>query len=334
MFAFGRNLGNNFSFGDFFMRFYLKIFAFLFIFSSFVCAQDQTRPQKIEDLKKLTSELEQIQNQIQKIEAQRDEIAVELLGATEADRETAERIGAKAVRLFPDGLMDKLFYAPDEVGFSVYSFTEVAEYYFAPRLEYKNNALEFVKEERKNIGLIANIGDAAIETVNDQSREVITLAKYQPPLELKDIKSEYVSDKLTFGNKAAIAVGKTYLARVIRYGDGDAIFALKVYRQDTDESIILFVKKIKTFDAPQLKNDNSINQDTKPNKENPAVSYETAQKVQSAMFQKGFNDVTVDGSTSPMTLRGTIPKGKLAEAVQTAQENNGGKPVKNEMTEK
>jgi hypothetical protein len=57
-------------------------------------------------------------------------------------------------------------------------------------------------------------------------------------------------------------------------------------------------------------------------------------KIESALKAKGFNDVTVDTSTTPATLRGSVPKGKLAEVVQAAQEANGGKPVKNEVQEK
>ena len=57
-------------------------------------------------------------------------------------------------------------------------------------------------------------------------------------------------------------------------------------------------------------------------------------KIEAALAAKGFKDVTVDTTTTPATLRGTVAKGKLAEAVQTAQESNGGKPVKNEVQEK
>lgn len=57
-------------------------------------------------------------------------------------------------------------------------------------------------------------------------------------------------------------------------------------------------------------------------------------KIEAALKAKGFNDITVDVSTSPATLRGSYPKDKLAEVVQTAQEANGGKPVKNEATPK
>ena len=57
-------------------------------------------------------------------------------------------------------------------------------------------------------------------------------------------------------------------------------------------------------------------------------------KIEGALKAKGFTDVTVDTSTTPATLRGTVAKGKLGEVVQVAQEANGGKPVKNDVSEK
>ncbi len=57
-------------------------------------------------------------------------------------------------------------------------------------------------------------------------------------------------------------------------------------------------------------------------------------KIEAALKGKGFADVTVDTATTPATLRGTVAKGKLGEVMATAMEANGGKPVKNEVTEK
>ncbi len=57
-------------------------------------------------------------------------------------------------------------------------------------------------------------------------------------------------------------------------------------------------------------------------------------KIEGALKAKGFTDVTVDTATTPATLRGTVAKGKLGEVVQVAQEANGGKPVKNDVSEK
>lgn len=57
-------------------------------------------------------------------------------------------------------------------------------------------------------------------------------------------------------------------------------------------------------------------------------------KIEAALKAKGFNDVTVDVSTTPASLRGSYPKDKMAEVMQTAQEANGGKPVQNQATGK
>lgn len=54
--------------------------------------------------------------------------------------------------------------------------------------------------------------------------------------------------------------------------------------------------------------------------------------IEDALKAKGYNKVTVDTSTTPATLRGTYPKDKLADVMQTAQTANGGKPVQNQAT--
>ena len=56
--------------------------------------------------------------------------------------------------------------------------------------------------------------------------------------------------------------------------------------------------------------------------------------IEKDLKAKGFNDVTIDTTTTPMTLRGSVAKGKLGEVMQVAMAANGGKPVKNEVTEK
>lgn len=57
-------------------------------------------------------------------------------------------------------------------------------------------------------------------------------------------------------------------------------------------------------------------------------------KIEAALKAKGFKDVTVDTSTPKVTIRGTVPKGKLAEVMATVVEANGGKPVDNQVAEK
>lgn len=57
-------------------------------------------------------------------------------------------------------------------------------------------------------------------------------------------------------------------------------------------------------------------------------------KIEDALKKKGFTDITVDTSTTPMSLRGSVDKAKLAEVMATAMEANGGKPVGNQLNVK
>lgn len=57
-------------------------------------------------------------------------------------------------------------------------------------------------------------------------------------------------------------------------------------------------------------------------------------KIEAALKAKGFTEVTVDMTTTPATLRGSYPKDRLPELMQTAMEANGGKPVQNQATGK
>jgi len=67
----------------------------------------------------------------------------------------------------------------------------------------------------------------------------------------------------------------------------------------------------------------------------PAAMADPATKktIEDALEKKGITGVTVDAMSTGVTLRGTVAKGKMAEAVQVAQEA-GRKPVKSELTEK
>ena len=80
-------------------------------------------------------------------------------------------------------------------------------------------------------------------------------------------------------------------------------------------------------------NSNVRNTATAPTMAPPARDTAVESVVKEAMTKKGITDVTVEASTTGITLRGSVPKGKMAEAVQAAQEA-GKKPVKNELTEK
>jgi len=65
----------------------------------------------------------------------------------------------------------------------------------------------------------------------------------------------------------------------------------------------------------------------------PMTDSATKATVESALAKAGITGVTVDATTTGVTLRGTVAKDKMGEAVRVAQES-GKKAVKNELTEK
>src|SRR6185369_9442254 len=223
------------------MQTLIKVVIVIFLFSLCIFGQQLSRSQKIGELRKLKIKIEQ--NPTDRMKKQYEKYFWELTYISEEDNEEAKRIGAKAIRLFPDGILDVPVDFPEgENWTSVYTFDEIAGEYYSPSIEYKNGSLEIVDVfAQNNFGFIASIGGTLLETINEKSPEFIALAKYEPPTEIKNIKGEYESDGLTFRNKASVTAGNTYLLRAIRYSGGDGIFAIKVYRKDSDGSIVIFV---------------------------------------------------------------------------------------------
>lgn len=65
----------------------------------------------------------------------------------------------------------------------------------------------------------------------------------------------------------------------------------------------------------------------------PAMDSATKATVESALKTAGITGVTVEATTAEITLRGSVAKGKLAEAVRIANEKGGGKKVSNQLSE-
>jgi osmotically-inducible protein OsmY len=66
----------------------------------------------------------------------------------------------------------------------------------------------------------------------------------------------------------------------------------------------------------------------------PAADTATQKIVEDALKKGGLNDVTVSATTTEVTLRGTVAKGKLGEAVRIATDASKGKRVINQVSEK
>lgn len=65
----------------------------------------------------------------------------------------------------------------------------------------------------------------------------------------------------------------------------------------------------------------------------PATDMTAKTAVEAAMKKAGLNDVTVEATTTEITIRGTVPKGKMGQVNQIAQET-GKRKVDNQVVEK
>jgi hypothetical protein len=59
----------------------------------------------------------------------------------------------------------------------------------------------------------------------------------------------------------------------------------------------------------------------------------TKAKIEDALKKAGFENITVDATTNPMAIRGSVAKDKMAEIIFVAQQA-AGKDLKNELVEK
>ncbi len=67
----------------------------------------------------------------------------------------------------------------------------------------------------------------------------------------------------------------------------------------------------------------------------PLSAADSAEKtrIEEALKKAGFGNVTVDTATIPFTIRGTVPRDKVAEVIMTAR-NAAGKDLNNKIIEK
>jgi hypothetical protein len=290
---------------------FLVLFAVLF---SAVSAQ--TREQAISEINNLRQKVISL-----------EKIA---LSPDKADFEAALKENAQVFRLMPREKYDKDVFTIRGGG-AYYSFTRKAhEYGYGSDIELQQGNLS-VGFAGADYGFIYNLSEMSLADVTKETNAVVFLAGYKPPTAMPEVRAEqrkarnYEAEGIVYKESVPAVVGKTYVLRSINFDESDVLVAFKVLRKDTDGSLIIFWKLIEQFEKPIIDRSDEAAQKQSGD--------ELQQKVLDALRNKGFYNVTVDVSTMPMTLRGTVPKGKLAEAMMTVMESNGGKPVKNETYE-
>src|SRR5688572_20956006 len=123
-------------------RIYLIICAL--VFASSISAQEISREQKIEELGKIYSQVEQTPEKLDELIDRQNNLLDEIFAVNAQDRAEAKRIGAEAERYFPAGFLKNLFSTAfeDNWSYSSYVFMPGSASYLPPRIEYQNNSLE------------------------------------------------------------------------------------------------------------------------------------------------------------------------------------------------
>lgn len=298
--------------------FFISFLLFLSISPVFA----QTHQQALEEFDRLKQKSENIKEDIKKEAEALEKI---ILRPDSADIIAAKQENVDVFRILPREKYAKEVFKVRGGG-AFYSFIKQSHSYNdIPQISLEQNYLR-VGFYGASYGFIADLGEIPLSQIGKTTKGVDFLINYQPPTvetearaEYKKISSNFEQNEISFGNRRPAIVGHSFILRAVSFGEADVLVAFKIHRKDTDGSLIIFWKLIEHFAAPTL--DRRIQSDT-----------EIQAKILIALRNKGYNDVTVDISTKPFTLRGTYPKGKLAEIMLTALEANSGKPIKNEMS--
>ncbi|MDQ6785201.1 MAG: BON domain-containing protein [Acidobacteriota bacterium] len=306
------------------MRFVFNSLILILFFGLAVNAQELTRAQKLQKIDELNKQIKILEKDV--------------LAPDAKDFKQAQTEGLSVFRLMPrekyDGKMTI------RGGGAYYSFSQkTSKYGNGSDIELSQNYLS-VGFAGADYGFIYDLGDVPLATVSKETTEASFLAGYKPPTNEPEIRIEqsksrnYESNGILYKDRVPSVVGHAYLLRSLNFGSSDVLVAFKVYRKDTDGSLIIFWKNIADFDAPQIERNQAVVIDSPQPFEAKAetMDYEVLNSVQSALVEKGLFNISVEATNTTVTLRGTVPKGKMAEAVRIAQET-GKKKVMNQLTE-
>jgi hypothetical protein len=108
-------------------------------------------------------------------------------------------------------------------------------------------------------GMLLNLGDISLDEVASDHVATRALLNYTPPVKEAEVRAEYrklwQGIELTgfnFKSRVPAKVGDTYLLRSISMDRSDVVVAFRVVRKDTDGSLILVFKVLKSFPKPTM----------------------------------------------------------------------------------
>lgn len=305
------------------MRSAFKTFAFVLFLVSIVNAQNLSREQKIQKIQELNRQIKTLEKDILLPDAK--------------DLEKARKENFNVVRILPREKYDHKLTI--QGGGSYYSFSKNSHNYQDTAqigLEQNNLKVGFAGAD---YGFIADLGEASLADISKETLEVSFLSNYEPPTNEPEIRleqrkaHEYKTDAVIYKRSLPVVVGHVYVLRAISFDEADVLVTFKIHYKDADGSLIIFWKFIEQFETPRIEIDKPIaviQQSSETGKE--FTDFIAAQAVQTALAQKGLDNVSVEATTKEITLRGTVPKGKMVEAVRTATEV-GKRKINNQLVE-
>lgn len=304
------------------MQFLIKILILNVILVSSIFAQEITREQKLKNLEELNSQVKILEKN--------------LLAPDSADLKQAQK-DFGVFRLMPREKFDRKLSI--QGGGSFYSFKTLShDYQKTPQLSLERNNLK-VGFAGADYGFIFDLDKIPLANIGIENPAVNSLINYRPPSYEPEIRAEqnqaanYDINGFIYKNSLPAVVGHTYILRSINFSAADIFVAFTIHRKDSDGSLIIFWKIIENFPVPTInrreQNSSAIVEtvSTVPIPDPLATS-----QVQEVLWQKGFINVTVEATTTEVILRGSVPKGKMAETVMHAQEV-GKRKVVNQLTE-
>lgn len=108
-------------------------------------------------------------------------------------------------------------------------------------------------------GLLLNLGDVSLDQIAKDHVAARALLDYTPPIKEAEVRGEYRKlwkgielSGFNFTSRVPAKVSNTYLLRSISPERSDILVAFRVVRKDTDGSLILIYKVLKTFPVPKM----------------------------------------------------------------------------------
>ena len=108
-------------------------------------------------------------------------------------------------------------------------------------------------------GLLLNLGDVSIDQVANDHAATRALLDYRPPTKETEVRAEYRKlwqglelTGFNFKSRLPAKVSNTYLLRSISIDTSDTVVAFRIVRKDTDGSLILVFKVLKSFPKPAM----------------------------------------------------------------------------------